>query len=225
MHTLKTSLSVEDPRKVNQMNRAERLNQLAEKMKKGFAKNVKLSVNAITKTKKLIGNSNSNPLKKTTIVALPKKENGLSSEFDARTEKNIATLIPEAQKLAREFMRQCLKAGLNIKIICGTRTYAEQDALYAQGRTTKGNIVTNARGGYSWHNFGIAFDVGVFDELGRYYGNSPVYKRAGQIGKSLGLEWGGDWKFVDEPHFQMKLGITIAEARRRMSKNNNVLVA
>ena len=67
-----------------------------------------------------------------------------------------------------------------------------------------GQIVTNARGGYSNHNFGLAFDVGVFDG-GRYLGESPLYKVVGALGRSLGLEWGGDWRSIqDEPHFQLR---------------------
>jgi hypothetical protein len=66
-----------------------------------------------------------------------------------------------------------------------------------------GKIVTKARGGQSWHNFGLAFDVGIFSTDGKnYYGESAAYREVGKIGKALGLEWGGDWDFVDEPHFQ-----------------------
>ena len=89
-------------------------------------------------------------------------------------------------------------------MISGTRTYEEQNALYEQGRTKPGRVVTNARGGYSNHNFGIAFDIGVF-EGGRYLGESPAYKAVGAIGMKLGLEWGGNWKSIqDEPHFQLR---------------------
>jgi len=68
-----------------------------------------------------------------------------------------------------------------MKIISGLRTYAEQDALYAQGRAKTGPKVTNARGGYSNHNFGIAFDVGVF-EGNRYLPDSAKYKAVGALG-------------------------------------------
>ena len=82
---------------------------------------------------------------------------------DSRSEKVIATLLPEVQPIAQALIQKSVEMGINIKIISGLRTYEEQDALYAQGRTTPGNIVTNARGGHSNHNFGIAFDVGVFE--------------------------------------------------------------
>jgi len=123
---------------------------------------------------------------------------------DSRSEKVIATLLPEVQPIARTLIQKAAGAGIRIKIISGLRTYEEQDALYAQGRTKPGNIVSNARGGYSNHNFGIAFDVGVF-EGAQYLGDSPKYKAVGALGIDLGLEWGGNWKnLVDQPHFQLR---------------------
>ncbi|MBI5894757.1 MAG: M15 family metallopeptidase [Desulfobacterales bacterium] len=123
---------------------------------------------------------------------------------DARSEKNIATLLAEVQPLARALVQKAALSGIRIKVISGLRTYAEQDALYAQGRTQPGPKVTGARGGYSNHNFGIAFDIGVF-EGNQYLGESPKYKAVGVLGMDLGLEWGGNWKtIVDQPHFQLR---------------------
>jgi peptidoglycan L-alanyl-D-glutamate endopeptidase CwlK len=94
--------------------------------------------------------------------------------------------------------------GITIKLISGLRTYEEQNALFAKGRTAPGPIVTNARGGFSNHNFGIAFDVGVFRGTA-YVPESPQYKAVGAIGTDLGLEWGGNWTSIkDEPHFQLR---------------------
>lgn len=126
------------------------------------------------------------------------------AEVDSRSEKTIATLLPEAQPIARALVQKAAASGIAIKIISGLRTYAEQEALYAQGRTTPGAIVTRARGGYSNHNFGIAFDIGVF-EGNKYLPESPKYKAVGVLGMDLGLEWGGNWKtIVDQPHFQLR---------------------
>jgi len=123
---------------------------------------------------------------------------------DERSERNIATLLPQVQPLARAIIESAAVIGIAIKVISGTRAYEEQNALYEQGRSKPGRIVTNARGGYSNHNFGIAFDIGVF-EGGRYLGESPAYKAVGAIGMKLGLEWGGNWKSIqDEPHFQLR---------------------
>lgn len=123
---------------------------------------------------------------------------------DPRSEKVIATLLPEVQPIARALVQKAALSGILIKVISGFRTYAEQDSLYAQGRTTSGSIVTKAKAGYSNHNFGIAFDVGVF-EGNKYLDDSPKYKAVGVLGTDLGLEWGGNWKtIVDQPHFQLR---------------------
>lgn len=140
-------------------------------------------------------------------------------EFDARTEANLATLTPAAQDAARQWMRQALpvaeKLGVQVRIICGTRSYAEQDALYAQGRTHAGTRVTNARGGYSWHNFGLAFDFGLFRADGSYIGSGEQYGALGALARAVPwLEWGGDWKnFRDMPHVQLALFNSLAAAR------------
>ena len=127
--------------------------------------------------------------------------------------------------MARALVQKAAANGIQIKVLSGLRSYAEQDALYAQGRTASGNIVTNARGGYSNHNFGIAFDIGVF-EGNRYLTSSPKYKAVGALGMDLGLEWGGSWKsIVDEPHFQLRPGwatdlperTMLAELRNRLA--------
>jgi peptidoglycan L-alanyl-D-glutamate endopeptidase CwlK len=127
-----------------------------------------------------------------------------NDKVDDRSEKVIATLLPEVQPYARELVTKAGADGITIKVISGLRTYDEQNDLYAQGRTKPGKIVTNARGGYSNHNFGIAFDVGVF-EGSQYLDESPKYKAVGVLGMDLGLEWGGNWKTIqDEPHFQLR---------------------
>jgi peptidoglycan L-alanyl-D-glutamate endopeptidase CwlK len=126
------------------------------------------------------------------------------SRVDDRSESNIATLLPEVQPMARALVQKAALSGVQIKIINGTRTYAQQDALYAKGRTAPGPRVTNARGGYSNHNFGIAFDIGVFAGS-KYLSESPKYKAVGVLGMDLGLEWGGNWtSIVDQPHFQLR---------------------
>ncbi len=134
--------------------------------------------------------------------------------LDARSEANIATLLPSVQAKCRELVAAAAAKGITLQIISGSRTYDEQNEIYAQGRTKPGSIVTNARAGYSWHNFSIAFDVGVFLDS-RYIPESPKYKEVGQLGKDIGLEWGGDWTSIDDqPHFQWNPDdVTLAKAR------------
>jgi peptidoglycan L-alanyl-D-glutamate endopeptidase CwlK len=144
---------------------------------------------------------------------------------NARSEAVIATLLPEVRPYARALYFKAAGHGITINVLSGLRTYAEQNALYAKGRTAPGNKVTNARGGYSNHNFGIAFDIGVFEGT-RYLPSSNKYKAVGVLGEELGLEWGGNWtSFVDQPHFQLRPGWAmglrerdmLAEFRRRQT--------
>lgn len=138
------------------------------------------------------------------IIGEPPTTVGTTKTGDERSERNIVTLLSEVQPLARSLIQTAATNGITIKVISGTRTYDEQNALYEQGRSKAGRIVTNARGGYSNHNFGIAFDIGVF-EGARYIEESPAYKALGALGMQLGLEWGGNWKSIqDEPHFQLR---------------------
>ena len=143
---------------------------------------------------------------------------------DERSEKNIKTLNPKLQPLARKLIEEATAQGIHVKIICGNRTYAEQDALYAQGRSKPGSIVTKAKGGQSMHNVGCAFDIGIFSADGKkYYDESNDYERVGKIGESLGLTWGGGWKFVDQPHFQLTEGRDLAELRSAFEKHGDAL--
>lgn len=146
------------------------------------------------------------------------KSDALRAQFgtyDPRSEKNIVTLILPAQELARNFMKiATAQFSFKVSILSGTRTYAEQNALYAQGRTAPGKIVTNARGGQSNHNFGLAWDVGIFEAGGRYMTGSKAsdnkaYADLAALVKPqlAGLEWGGDWKAIkDAPHYQLNVG-------------------
>jgi len=103
-----------------------------------------------------------------------------------------------------------LEEGIEIRVVQALRSWAEQAALYAKGRDANGNIVdksqvvTNARPGYSYHNFGLAVDVAPFDGgIPDWNANHPVWKRIVQVGTSLGLAAGAEWRtFPDYPHFQ-----------------------
>ena len=152
------------------------------------------------------------------------------SPVDDRSEKVIATLLPQVRPIARALVQKAAAAGISIRVISGLRSYEEQAALYAQGRTAPGKKVTNARAGYSNHNFGIAFDVGVF-EGNKYLPESPKYKAVGALGMDLGLEWGGNWKtIVDQPHFQLRPtwaadeseSLMLAELRSRKDRGEAV---
>lgn len=120
--------------------------------------------------------------------------------------KDIALCHPRLQIKAAQLIEQCYKQSLPIQIGETLRTKEEQNALYAQGRTEPGSIVTNAKGSSysSMHQWGIAFDFFRNDGSGAFNESGDFFQKVGEIGKSLGLEWGGDWKSIkDKPHFQL----------------------
>ncbi len=121
--------------------------------------------------------------------------------------RDISKCHPELQILAARLIENCRKKGLFIKLGECCRTVAEQNKLYALGRTEKGNIVTYAKGTdySSMHQWGVAFDIIRNDGKGAYNNSDGWFNKVGQTGKELGLEWGGDWTTpVDMPHFQLK---------------------
>ena len=148
---------------------------------------------------------------------------------DERSFKNIATLEPLVQPLFREILhignQVAMQQGCTYVMISGNRTWKEQDKLYAKGRTAPGNIVTNARGGFSNHNYAIAGDYGVF-RSGKYLDSTDpaeaiaIHKLvAAQVLTKFGteIEWGGNWKsFKDYPHFQYNNGLTMTQMRKRV---------
>lgn len=135
--------------------------------------------------------------------------------FDPRSEGIILTLLPKAQVAARKMMKAAQSMPFVVKLLSGTRSYAEQDRLFAQRPK-----VTNARGGQSNHNFGIAWDAGIFVD-GHYYEgrNAKEDKAYADLARTVkaavpDIEWGGDWRsFKDMPHYQLSTGKSVAQCR------------
>lgn len=126
----------------------------------------------------------------------------LSPTSNARLDQ----LYPPLAKAVRTLAETLASEGIRILVVQGLRTVAEQDALFARGRTAPGSIVTNAAGGHSWHNFGLAVDLAPLAPDGTIDWNSghPQWKRMEAVGVSLGLTSGANWKrLVDAPHFQI----------------------
>ena len=120
--------------------------------------------------------------------------------------RDISICHPELQQKAEKLVSACRGQGLLIGIGECFRTVAEQDALYAKGRTAPGSIVTNAKGSSysSHHQWGTAFDIYRNDGTGAYNNNDGFFDLVGTIGVKIGLEWGGNWTSpVDKPHFQL----------------------
>jgi peptidoglycan L-alanyl-D-glutamate endopeptidase CwlK len=146
--------------------------------------------------------------------------------------KNRLEGLHEIVKEAAEMLiENSYNRGVNIVITQGLRNISEQNALYAQGRTVlysangiKLSKVTNAKGGYSNHNFGVAIDFALltsngvsvsWDTNGDYDGDKKAdWFEVVEEAKKLGFEWGGDWtSFVDMPHLEMTFGLSTSQYR------------
>lgn len=130
--------------------------------------------------------------------------------------QRLDSLHPAVRSRGKALLERCSEEGLPILVTAGLRTWKEQDALYSKGRTRppigRKHWVTRAKGGRSYHNFGLAFDIVVLDALGKADWNPkhPGWAAAGELGAELGLEWGGAWKgFKDLPHFQYTGGLSL----------------
>lgn len=113
-----------------------------------------------------------------------------------------------------------------IRVVQGLRTFEEQAALYAQGRTKPGPIVTNAKPGHSYHSYGLAIDFAILydkDGNGTFEALSwdldydfdkdgaSDWQEVVRVFTSVGYEWGGTWhKIKDNPHLQKTFGLSIA---------------
>ena len=167
------------------------------------------------------------------VQPAPAEKPSLAASAGGRTKRtleNLASLNRKARARLEPFLlaaEELLRVDeVTVEVISGLRSWQQQAALYAQGRTRPGRIVTKARPGSSWHNYGLAMDLGLF-QRGRYLDEtSPavaarLYARLGSLAASLGIEWAGNWRsFPEGPHFQWTDGLTLAEARRRMEANN-----
>lgn len=160
-------------------------------------------------------------------------------QVKAKSFARISGLHPVVKAATVALIERCYARGVNILITQGLRTIAEQNNLFAQGRTqaelnTVGlsnvkaqpnkAMVTNAKGGTSYHNYGLAIDFALLLSDGKQV--SWDLKRDGdgdkvadwtevvQEAKALGFEWGGDFVSIkDAPHFQMTFSLTTTQLR------------
>lgn len=130
--------------------------------------------------------------------------------MDSKSQEEIATLHPKLRDDAMSAWTECQAAmpnNVSISISQGYRTFAESDALYAQGRTTPGEIVTNAKAGQSYHNYGLAFDMTMTTNGKEDWVVGPNWMKVVTIIKAYGWTWGGDFTTIkDEPHFEKRFG-------------------
>jgi peptidoglycan LD-endopeptidase CwlK len=130
--------------------------------------------------------------------------------------RKLEDLLPQVRTRVEAFLKAADEAGIDLLVTSTYRDNASQDALYAQGRTAPGRIVTNAKAGQSFHNHRCAVDVvPVRNGKPVWDSKDPVWQTVGRLGKATGLEWAGDWKrFKEFPHFQYTGGLTLAQLQQ-----------
>jgi peptidoglycan L-alanyl-D-glutamate endopeptidase CwlK len=129
--------------------------------------------------------------------------------------RSLDDLAPPAKQRAQAFVEAAKAKGIDLLVTSTYRDNESQNALYAQGRTTPGNVVTRAKAGQSWHNWRCALDVVPLVNGKAIWDDPALWKQVGEIGKSCGLEWAGDWvTFKEYPHFQYTGGLTLAQLQQ-----------
>jgi len=131
--------------------------------------------------------------------------------------RDLNDLLPVVRAKAEAFIASCKVAGIDLLVTSTYRDHESQAALYAQGRTTPGHIVTNAKPGQSYHNFQIAMDVvplvngkPVWDTSTP--ADAALWNKVGELGEKAGLEWANRWKtFHEIAHFQYGGGLSLAD--------------
>ncbi|WP_342045895.1 M15 family metallopeptidase [Bacillus sp. OTU530] len=135
----------------------------------------------------------------------------------ANKKLNVTGMNPETADKTRQVIEEMYAQGIYVCVAQAYRSIAEQNAVYAIGRTAKcdsckasgkacKHVVTNAKGGQSNHNFGVAVDLFIYSSDGKSadFDVTPNFRKVVAAMKAKGFKWGGDWKsFQDNPHFEL----------------------
>jgi peptidoglycan LD-endopeptidase CwlK len=152
-----------------------------------------------------------------TFITYPDDNKG-DPDGDSR---DLDDLHPIVERMARDFIARANRAGINILVTSTYRSIEVQNELFKRGRSIlfengrKVPIVTNARGGQSFHNYRLAFDVVPLRNGKPVWGTSGadalLWARVGALGEAAGLEWAGRWRrFKEMAHFQFTGGHPLA---------------
>ena len=129
--------------------------------------------------------------------------------------RSLDDLIPPAKERVERFLSLCKDNDIDLLVTSTYRDNESQQALYEQGRTTAGKVVTNAKAGDSWHNWRCAVDVvPMVNGKPNWDGLHPVWDQIGKLGEQAGLEWAGRWRsFKELAHFQYTGGLTLTDLK------------
>ena len=134
--------------------------------------------------------------------------------MDKITLDRIKTIHPILRDELEKDYIECnnlLPKGVRLRFAYVYRSVNEQNILFAQRPK-----VTNAKGGQSIHNYGLAFDIVILkdkDNNGTFetasFDIDEHWMKVVKFFKAKGWSWGGDWKsFKDAPHFEKTFGHT-----------------
>lgn len=131
--------------------------------------------------------------------------------MDTLSTEKLQLLHPKLRDIALQAYEEAVSAtpvGVHPVIDQTYRTFAESDALYAQGRTTPGSIVSNAKAGQSYHNYALALDFHLLINGKDSWDTDDNWMKVVDIFKSHGFTWGGDFagNFKDYPHLENRFG-------------------
>jgi hypothetical protein len=110
-----------------------------------------------------------------------------------------------------EAVERARAAGYPVAVFETYRSLDRQSQLYNQGRTTPGKIVTNAKPGSSWHNYGLAVDIALYEDKRWSWDFKP--SEIAKYFESDLLIWGGTFKNFDGPHYEWKLKPSLEQAK------------
>jgi peptidoglycan L-alanyl-D-glutamate endopeptidase CwlK len=129
--------------------------------------------------------------------------------------RSLDELLAPVKERVKHFIDLCDQNDIDLLVTSTYRDHESQDALYAQGRTTGGKIVTNAQGGQSYHNWRCAVDVvPLINGKPHWDSSDPIWTKIGELGEQAGLEWAGRWRtFKELAHFQYTGGLTLTDLK------------
>ena len=141
-------------------------------------------------------------------------------QFSTSSEKELQTVNTDLQKVIRLALK---RSQVDFGVSEGHRSVKRQQKLYAQGRTARGQIVTNVDGVNSFSDHNVfpsdALDIYAYVDGQATYEEKYMMYLGGVITscakeQSVKIQWGANWdgdgilltdqNLLDAPHYAIK---------------------
>lgn len=146
---------------------------------------------------------------------------------DSKSIERLNQLHPDVRDSAiRAYTKACriTPVGVHPYITEVSRSFERSDELYSQGRTNPGNIVSNAKGGESIHNYDLALDFVLQINGKASWVVDSNWKKVAQCFKDEGWDWGGDWRsFKDYPHCEKRMGNSLKQLQAKYKSKDFII--